>query len=142
MYLLTYLLTYLKRYVESKSRYEPNRVLSQYSVTISSLYCGIITGVETGWTYCKSTTTKNRWEFFPIKDGSFPFPSTVFPIPSHSHSQTGVLFPFPWNYHGISMGIRNSILMAISSSRVQRGPGRRFFCCLFVRRICETICRG
>ena len=27
------------------------------------------------------------------------------------------------------MGIRNSILMAISSSRVQRGPGRRFFCC-------------
>jgi len=27
---------------------EPNRVLSQYGVTKSSLYCGMITGVETG----------------------------------------------------------------------------------------------
>jgi len=41
--------------------------------------------------------------FVPWEDGSFPFPYTVFPMPSHSHSQTG------------NMAIGNPIPMAIST---------------------------
>ena len=38
----------VKRHVESQSRREPTRVLSQYCVTKSSLYCSIITGQRLG----------------------------------------------------------------------------------------------
>ena len=33
--------------------------------------------------------------------GSFPFPYLFIPTPFHSHSQVGVLFPFPWDSQGI-----------------------------------------
>jgi len=39
----------------------------------------------------------------------------VIPILSHPHSDFCVLFPFPWDSHGISIPIGNPILMHIST---------------------------
>jgi len=73
---------------------------SSLCVTKSSLYRGIITGVETAGLLQVYNNKKIRGNF--SQDGLFPFLSTDFPIPSHSHSysQTRVSFPFPWDSHG------------------------------------------
>ena len=42
----------------------------------------------------------------------------VIPIPSHSHSQFCVSFPFPWDSHGIPGPIGNPTPMHISSSHL------------------------
>ena len=46
---------------------------------------------------------------------SHGIPVWAIPIPSHSHSQVCVLFPFPWDSHGIPGPIGNPIPMHISS---------------------------
>jgi len=55
---------------------------------------------QTKYSFTSIVQLADQWEFFPWIDGSFPFQSTAFPIPSHSHSQTGLLFQFPWYFHG------------------------------------------
>ena len=44
------------------------------------------------------------------------------PIPSHSHPQFPVLFPFPWDSHGIPIPIGNPIPMHISSENTRPSP--------------------
>jgi len=45
-----------------------------------------------------------------------PIPNEVVSHSLHSHSQFCVLFPFPWDFHGIPGPIGNPIPMHISSS--------------------------
>ena len=47
-----------------------------------------------------------------------PIPLRWFRIPSHSHSQFCVLFPFPWDSHGIPCLIGNPIPMHISNTEL------------------------
>ena len=58
----------------------------------------------------KTFGNKSPWEC------RFQFPLRWFPIPSHSHSQFCVLFPFSWNSHWIPVPIGNPIPMHISTS--------------------------
>ena len=56
--------------------------------------------------------------FFPMGIGFIPFPFLSAFIATPSHSQVGVLFPFPWDSHGILIPIGNPFPMVISNHQV------------------------